>query len=536
MDAPHERGVAMRDFQSPGRSLVFARNGMCAASHPLSAQAAVRILQDGGNAVDAAVAAAVLLGFCEPPMCGLGGDAFALVKPAGEERIVGLNGSGRAPAGLDAAALRAAGHPAMPGQGATPVTVPGAVDALVRLSVEWGRLGLAACLAPAIRYAEEGVPVAPRTAFDWREAEAWLQGDARRFYLPGGQAPRAGQVFRAPRQAEVLHRIVRDGRAGFYEGEVAEDMVASLRAAGGTHTADDFAATASDWVEPIVGEYRGHELVELPPNGQGATAILMAKILARFDLAALDPRGAARAHLEAEAGKLAYDARNRFVADPAHIARLGHMLADATAERLAALIDPGRALPDPASAAEAVHRETVYLCVVDADRMAVSLIYSTYHSFGSGLASSKFGINFQNRGVSFTLAPGHPNEAGGGKRPLHTIIPAMLRRDGRVLMPFGVMGGGYQPAGHVRLLTNLIDFGMDPQEAIDAPRSFADAGELALETGYPEAVAAELAALGHRVTRRATPLGGAQAIAIDAAEGVLVGASDPRKDGCALGW
>ena len=211
------------------------------------------------------------------------------------------------------------------------------------------------------------------------------------------------------------------------------------------------------------------------------------------------------------------------------------MIADATAERLACQIDPGRVIPNPAAASEAIHRDTVYLCVVDRDRMAVSMIYSTYHGFGSGLASIRFGINFQNRGAGFTLTPGHPNEAGGGKRPLHTIIPAMLRREGRVVMPFGVMQGDYQPTGHVRVMTNLLDFGMDPQEAIDAPRSFAWEGDLQLETGYREAVAAELAALGHRVVRRTAPVGGAQAIVIGP-DGVLAGASDPRKDGCALGY
>jgi gamma-glutamyltranspeptidase/glutathione hydrolase len=526
----------MRDFHAPGRSLVHAMNGMCATSHPLAAQVAVRMLQDGGNAVDAAIAAGLVLGICEPQATGIGGDAFVLVKPAGEDRILGLNGSGRAPVGLDAAALRAAGHAAMPESDAAAVTVPGAIDAFVRLSAEWGKLGLAEVLAPAIRYAEEGVPVAPRVALDWTEAEPVLLGQARRFYLLQGRAPRAGEVFRAPGQAEVLRRVAKDGRAGFYAGEVAEDMVASLRALGGAHTLEDFAATACDWVEPISGDYRGHELIEMPPNGQGATAILMAKILAHFDLSGLDPMGAARAHLEMEAGKLAYDARNRFIADPDHTRRLEHMLSDETAARLAALIDPDRALPDPARASEAVHRETVYLCVVDRDRMAVSLIYSIFHNFGSGLASSRFGINFQNRGAGFSLKAGHPNEAGGGKRPMHTIIPAMLRAEGRFLMPFGVMGGGYQPQGHVRLISNLIDFGMDPQEAIDAPRSFADAGMAWLETGYPEKVAEGLAARGHAVRRRAMPLGGAQAIAIDAETGVLTGASDPRKDGCALGW
>ena len=525
----------MRNFQAPGRSLVYAANGMCAASHPLAAQVAVRMLQDGGNAVDAAIAAAVLLGFAEPAMCGLGGDVFVLLRPAGGERLVGLNGSGRAPAGLDAAALRDAGHAQVPPRSAHAVTVPGAVDGFVRLAADWGRLGLAASLAPAIRYAEEGVPVAPRVARDWGGHAQLLAGAARRHFLADGAPLREGQIFRAPGQAEVLRRIARDGRDGFYAGEVAEDMVDSLRELGGAHTLDDFAATAASWVEPIAGDYRGHELVELPPNGQGATAILLAKILERFDLARLDPLGSERAHLEAEATKLAYDARNRFIADPdAGPVRLGHLLADATADRLAALIDPGRVLANPAASSEAVHRETIYLCVVDRDRMAVSLIYSIYHDFGSGLASERFGINFHSRGAGFTLTPGHPNEAAGGKRPMHTIIPAMLRRDGRLLMPFGVMGGAYQPAGHARFLGNLIDYGMDPQAAIDAPRSFFDAGDLQLEAGYSEAVAAELAALGHRVTRREVPLGGAQAIMIT--DDALVGASDPRKDGCAIGY
>lgn len=525
----------MRDFQKPGRSAVYSLNGMAATSHPLATRTAIDLLQAGGNAVDAAISAAVLLGICEPQMTGIGGDCFVLLKPAGEERIVALNGSGRAPAGLSAAQLRARGLTAMPLGTADAVTVPGAVDAFCRLSADWGRIGLAASLAPAIRHAEEGVPVAPRTAFDWAEAAGDLQGDARRFYLLDGAAPRVGQVFRAPGQAEVLRRIAREGRAGFYAGEVAEDMVASLAALGGSHTLADFAATACDYTDPISGAYEGIELVEHPPNGQGATAILMLNILSHFDLAALDPFGARRAHLEAEAAKLAYDARNRFLADPDHTTRLAHMLAPETAARLAALIDPTRAMASPAKLSEAVHRETVYLTVVDRDRMAVSLIYSVYHAFGSGLASARFGVNFQNRGAGFTLAEGHPNEAAGGKRPMHTIIPAMLRRGGRVEMPFGVMGGAYQPNGHARVVTNLATYGMDLQDALDAPRCFAGPEGMMVERGYPDAVRAELAAMGHAVGTPVEPIGGAQAIRLRD-DGVLEGASDPRKDGCALGY
>jgi len=525
----------MRDFQRPGRSAVYATNGMCATSHPLAAKTALDILQAGGNAADAAIAGAVLLGFCEPQMTGLGGDCFVLLKPAGEDRVIALNGSGRAPAGLSAQAMRDRGLAAVPLHGPEAVTIPGAVDAFCRLSADWGRLELAQTLAPAIRYADEGVPVAPRVAFDWADDAATLQGDARRFFLLQGRVPEPGQMFRAPGQAEVLRRIAAEGRTGFYEGEVAEDMVASLAALGGTHTPEDFAATEATWGAPVSGTYRNLELLEHPPNGQGATAILMLNILAHFDLTPLDPFGGERAHLEAEAAKLAYDARNRFLADADHVARLDHMLSPETARRLAALIDPRRAMPEAAPLTEAVHRETIYITVVDRDRMAVSLIYSVFHGFGAGLASAKFGINFQNRGAGFTLIQGHPNEAAGGKRPMHTIIPAMLRQGGRVGMPFGVMGGAYQPNGHARFVSNMVDFGMHPQAAIDGPRSFAGPGGLQLETGYDPVVGRRLAAMGHHVIPAEGPIGGAQAILIDDS-GVLQGASDPRKDGCALGY
>ena len=525
----------MRDFQLPGRSAVYASNGMCATSHPLAAKVAIDILQAGGNAVDAAIAGAVLLGLCEPQMTGIGGDCFALLKPPGEDQVIALNGSGRAPQGLSAQAMRDRGLNAVPVHGVEAVTLPGAMDAFCRLSTDWGRLDLAQTLAPAIHYAENGVPVAPRTAFDWREAADDLQGDARQFYLLQGHAPTPGQVFRAPRQADVLRAVAAKGRAGFYEGEVADDMVSSLRALGGSHTLEDFAAVACDYTDPVSGTYSGVELLEHPPNGQGATAILLLNILAQFDLAALDPFGAARAHIEAEAAKLAYDARNRFLADADHTTRLAHMLAPETATALAALINPYRAMPAAAPLSEAVHKDTIYLTVVDKDRMAVSLIYSVFHSFGAGLASAKFGINFQNRGAGFTLTKGHPNEAAGGKRPMHTIIPGMLRQNGRITMPFGVMGGAYQPNGHARFITNMVDFGLDPQAAIDAPRSFAGEAGMLVERGYAPEVRSELAEMGHDVQIPDGPIGGAQAILMDDS-GVLQGASDPRKDGCALGY
>ncbi|MEM8633209.1 MAG: gamma-glutamyltransferase family protein [Pseudomonadota bacterium] len=526
----------MRDFHLPGRSPVFASNGMCATSHPLAAKVAVETLEAGGNAVDASIAGAVLLGLCEPHMTGLGGDCFVLFSPAGGREILALNGSGRAPAALSAAALRAAGHSVVPRQSAAAVTLPGAVDAFCRLSEDHGKLELDRCLAPAIRYAEEGVPVAPRVAFDWAREANNLSPVAQNYYLTSGTTPVPGTVFRAPGQAEVLRRLARDGRKAFYEGDVAEDLLSGLTAAGGVHTAADFSAVACEYTQPISGNYKTAQVWEHPPNGQGAAAILLMNVLSHFDLAALDPFGAERAHLETEAAKLAYDARNRFVGDADHSERVAHMLAPETAEALAALIDPNRALPNARDVTEAVHRETIYITVVDRDRMAVSLIYSIFDSFGSGIASPKFGILLHNRGAGFTLEEGHPNEAAGGKRPMHTIIPGIVTRKGRVEMPFGVMGGQYQAHGHARFVSNIEDFGMDVQTAIDGPRCFSEKGDLRVENGYSDAVKARLTELGHTVVDPPTAIGGAQAIRIDADTGVLEGGSDPRKDGCALGY
>ncbi|MEQ9693063.1 gamma-glutamyltransferase family protein [Shimia sp. SDUM112013] len=525
----------MRNLHLPGRSPVFADNGACATSHPLAAQAALDILKQGGNAMDAAIAGAVLLGICEPQMTGIGGDCFVLFSPAGTDEIRAFNGSGKSPAAADPAPLRKAGAKAMPLHSPDAVTVPGAIDAFCQLSDTWGKLGLDAILAPAIHYAEAGVPVAPRVAFDWAKDQATLQGSARAHYLVDGQVPQVGTRFRAPLQAEVLRQVAVKGRAAFYEGEIAEDMVNTLRAMGGVHSLDDFAKTQGMETNPISGTYKGVELVEHPPNGQGATAILMSNMLAHFNITGMDPFGSQRAHVEAEAAKLAYDARNRFLADPDATARLEHMLSQDTARDLAAQIDLSKAMPSPATLSEAVHKDTIYITVVDKDRMAVSLIYSIFHGFGSGIASEKFGILFQNRGAGFTLEDGHPNAYGPNKRPMHTIIPGMLRQKGRVAMPFGVMGGAYQPNGHARFLSNLVDFGMDPQTAIDAPRSFADGGELRVEEGYTEKVRQELVDLGHKVVIPETPIGGAQAIRIHE-DGLLEAGSDPRKDGCAIGY
>ncbi|WP_271949686.1 gamma-glutamyltransferase family protein [Ruegeria faecimaris] len=525
----------MRDFQAPGRSEVFSTEGMCATSHPLAAQAALGILQQGGNAMDAAIAGAVLLGFCEPQMTGLGGDCFVLYNRAGEDEVRALNGSGRAPAAANAGSLRDKGLTAVPLNTPDAVTIPGAVEAFCQLAETEGKLGLDAILQPAIRYADQGVPVAPRVAFDWGPGANTLQGAARNHYLLKGDVPKTGDMFRSAGQAEVLRRIAKYGREAFYAGEVAEDIISTLTAMGGVHTAEDLDATAATPTVPVAGHYRGLDLLEHPPNGQGATALLLLNILKNFDLGSMYPLSAERLHIEAEASKLAYDARNRFIADPDHTTHADRFWDQTTADRLAELINPNHAMPAAAPLTEAIHKDTVYITVVDRDRMAVSLIYSIFHSFGSGIASEKFGILLQNRGSGFTLQSGHPNEFGGGKRPMHTIIPGMLKQKGKILMPFGVMGGAFQPTGHAKLVSLLTDDEFALQQAIDAPRAFADGPVLKLERGISRKVAQQLSEIGHKVLISETPLGGAQAIRIQKS-GVLQGASDPRKDGCALGY
>ena len=525
----------MRDFHLPGRSAVLATNGMCATSHPLAATTAIEILKKGGNAVDAAVAGAVLLGICEPQMTGLGGDMFALIQKDPTSDVVALNGSGRAPKLVNAADLRAKGFSAVPLRGIDAVTIPGAVDGFCQITKDFGNLNLDETLAPAIHYAREGVPVAPRVAFDWNEGTVALQGSAIDRFLIGGCAPKVGQMFRSPAQAEALELIATEGRDGFYRGPVALDMVKSLQALGGAHTLEEFASTKATYSTPLRSSYKGVEMLEHPANGQGATALLMLNIMKHFEFSNLNPFGAKRAHIEAEIAKLAYDARNRFIADADYTTRIHHMLAPETAASLASLVNPKQVMKNLSAATGAIHKDTVYITVVDKDRMAVSLIYSIFHSFGSGIASDRYGILFQNRGAGFTLEEGHPNELGGGKRPMHTIIPGMLAHNGQVTMPFGVMGGAYQPNGHARLLSNMLDFGLDIQTSVDAPRSFFDNGVLKIERGYAPEVHQSLSKMGHKIEVPEGPIGGGQAIFIGD-DGILTGASDPRKDGCALGY
>jgi gamma-glutamyltranspeptidase/glutathione hydrolase len=525
-----------RDFQLPGRSAVIAREGLVATSHPLASLAAIEVLRAGGNAADAAVTAVAMLGVVEPHMTGIGGDCFCLLaKP--DAALWGYNGSGRAAKAASAQRLIEQGIRAVGLDSIHAVTVPGAVEAWAAILQAHGRFDLARALQPAIRAARDGFPVAPRVGHDWALAAERISADpgAARHYLPNGQAPVAGDVMRLPALAATLEAIAAQGLKAFYEGEPAADIAATVAARGGYLTAEDFAAHGGEAVEPIASNYRGLDIVELPPNGQGLAALVLLNILERFDLTGLDPAGPERFHLALEAGRLAYAVRDTHIADPAFMRMSVPALLDkGFAGELAERIDRTKRVPLPN--APAPNSNTVLVTVVDRDRMAVSLINSLYSSFGVGIATERTGIVLHNRGACFVVDPTHPNTIGPGKRPMHTIIPALAMRDGRCQMAFGVMGGSYQSMGHAHFVANLIDFGMDVQAALDVPRVFFDGEQTLVERGVPAATVEGLKARGHDIAVRALPLGGGQAIHIDWERGVLIGGSDARKDGCAIGY
>ena len=418
------------------------------------------------------------------------------------------------------------------------------MDAWARLSADHGVLGLDAVLAPAIDLAAQGYAVSPRVACDWQELADHIGRTApgRSHWLLRGKAPMAGDIMSIPALAKALRCIAERGRDGFYKGEVAEDMVRSLTANGGVHTLDDFDATACAYVDPIATRYKGYDVLELPPNGQGVTALFMLNILSALDAKASEPLGADRLHLDLEVQKLAYTVRDAYVCDPDFAKPpLDQILSNAFARRMAAQIDPAQANDQVPPGITDLDRETVYISVVDGERNAVSFINSIYSGFGSGWVSQDHGIVFHNRGAGFVLKADHPNCVAGGKRPKHTIIPALLMESApnthdRVVMPFGVMGGDYQPMGHVHVLRNMLDFGMDVQQALDAPRIFYDGRNVLYEKGIDASEVEDLARRGHKMVPASSPLGGGQAIWIDGQTGALAAGSDPRKDGCALAF
>jgi gamma-glutamyltranspeptidase/glutathione hydrolase len=523
------------------RSPLFAGNGVVATSQPLAAQAGLTMLQHGGNAVDAALATAVALTVVEPTSNGIGGDAFALVWDG--QRLHGLNGSGRAPAGLRADDLRAQGYAHMPADGWLPVTVPGAPAAWDDLHQRFGRLSLDEIMAPAIAYAEEGYGVTPIVAQSWTKAvERFLpQRDPAligwaEIFAPGGRAPQAGERWASPAHAQTLRKLAERGIRDFYEGELARQIASFAQASGGLLRADDLAAHRSQWVEPIRTSYRGYEVWEIPPNGQGLTALMALALLEGTGLPH-HPYGSVESlHLQIEAMKLAFADAARYIADPEHAeVPVSGLLDPAYLAARRALIGPQARLPEPG---HPPHGGTVYLCAADRDGMMVSYIQSNYEGFGSGVVVPGTGIALHNRGACFTLEPGHPNEAAGGKRPYHTIIPSFLTRNGQPVGPFGVMGGFMQPQGHVQVVVGIVDYSLNPQAALDAPRWRVTGGlGVKLEIGVPEHVLRGLEARGHAVQLSFArgEFGRGQIIwRLD--DGVYVAGSDMRSDGAAVGW
>ena len=545
-DAGSARGNATR-------SVVWAKHGMVCAAQPLAVQAGVEILKQGGSAVDAAIAVNACLGLMEPTANGLGGDLFALVWDPKTKKLVGLNGSGRAPLALTAEKVPPAKDGTVPLYTPFSWTVPGAADAWFELHARYGKLPMARLLAPAIRYAEEGFPVSPVIAENWAVGAkrfADMPG-FRDVFMPGGKPPAEGEIFRNQALAKTLRLLAEKGRDGYYKGPIAAAIVKFSSANGGFFSLEDFARHRSTWDEPISTDYRGYTVWELPPNGQGLAALQMLNILETFDLKSMGRDSPDFWHVMVEAKKLAFADRARYYADPA-FARVpvAELLSKSYAKQRAGRIDMRHAAQTDEPGEVALNRGgTTYLCTADASGMMVSLIQSNYTGFGSGYVVPELGFGLQDRGGCFSLKPGHPNRLEPGKRPFHTIIPAFVTKDGQPLMAFGVMGGDMQPQGHAQVLVNLFDLGMNLQEAGDAIRFhhtdsseptgtvMRDGGVLHVEDGLPPAVLEELKRRGHHL--EAEPVGaygGYQAIWRDRLTGCYAGATEKRKDGCALGY
>jgi gamma-glutamyltranspeptidase/glutathione hydrolase len=539
-----------RDFELPGRSVVLGTRCMAATSHPLATATALDILRRGGNAVDAAVAAAAVLGVVEPTQTGIGGDCFALYMPKGQGIPLAINGSGWAPRAAATEWFIERGISAIDPASPHSVTVPGAVSAWECLARDHGTLGIDRLLAPAIRAAEEGYPVTERVARDWRRQTAKLaRPGAASVFLHDGAPPVAGALHRQPKLAKALRAIAKEGAQAFYGGWIAEDLVACLKDLGGLHTVDDFAAFQPEYVAPIRAAYRGYDIWECPPNGQGLTPLLMARMLERYDIGALQVTGGQRLHLLAEIARVAYGVRDSVIGDPRAVisdsssisndscaGAVDRLLADRYIDTLVARVAGETRIAHVEPPSGPAHRDTVFLTVVDRDLNTIAFINSIFDDFGSGIVAPASGIVLHNRGSGFVVEPGHPNTIAGHKRPLHTIIPALLTRNNRAVLPFGVTGGHFQPIGQMQLLSNLIDHGMSLQQAIDQPRIFARGNLFEVERLIPRTSLEALGRLGHSVTYAENPLGTAQAIRIDWESGVLHGGADGRRDGVALGW
>ncbi|MBX3443712.1 MAG: gamma-glutamyltransferase [Planctomyces sp.] len=548
--AGYERGGA-DPFQS--RSVVLARNGMVATSHPLAAQVGVDVLRAGGTAADAAIAVNAMLSVVEPMSCGLGGDLFVLYWDAGARHLFGLNASGRAPLAISREAFTERNVSQIPLTGPLSWTTPGCVDGWEELRKRFGRRPLAELLAPAIDAADQGFPVAEVIASGWQASVAELAAtrESAATFLVNGRAPRFGDVFKNPSMARSLRIVAEQGPRGFYRGPIAQEICRYSAAHGGYLRLEDFDQCRAEWVDPIFTDYRGCRVYELPPNGQGLAVLQMLNILEAYDLRTMGHNTAEYLHLLIEAKKLAFADRARYYADPAYAnVPVAALLSKEYAARQRRRIDPNKASADVAAGDAALAQgDTVYLCVVDRHGNCCSFIQSLFHGFGSKVVPGDVGFCLQNRGAQFSLDPNHANRLEPGKRPFHTIIPGMAFRENQPWLVFGVMGGDMQPQGHVQVLVNMIDFGMNVQQAGDAARinhlgsaspngepMASGGGKVAYEAGISAEVLRKLTERGHQTTRSPGNFGGYQAIVIDRDQGVLRGGSDPRKDGAAVGY
>ncbi len=541
-----------RSFAS--RSPVLARNGIAATSHPLATQVAIDILKQGGSAVDAAIAANAALGLMEPTGSGVGGDLFAVVWDAKTQKLYGLNASGRSPYSLTLEYLQEQTPGLIPPRGPLPVTVPGCVDGWFELHKRFGKLPMSALLAPAIQYAKDGFPITELIAYYWGRGAAALkdQPGFAEVFIPDGKVPRHGDVFRNFRLAHTYELLASGGRDAFYRGEVSSTIAGFCQRVGCFLTEEDFADHTSTWVDPISTDYRGYDVWELPPNTQGIAVLQMLNILEPYDLTSMGHNSANYLHRLIEAKKIVFEDRARFYADPSFsVLPTAALISKSYAEERRKLLNPRTASRDlePGDPKLATG-DTIYLTVADKDRNMVSLIQSNYRGFGSGLTPDGLGFVIQDRGELFSLDDKHPNVYAPHKRPFHTIIPGFVTKGGKPWLSFGVMGGDMQPQGHVQVLCNLIDFGMNVQEAGDAARFHhqgspeptdrigheGNGGWVALESGVPMEVQRTLAQKGHDVRFESDGFGGYQAIRYDAARDLYIAGSDLRKDGCAAGY
>ncbi len=533
------------------RSEVIAPHGMAATSQPLATQIALDILKEGGSAVDAAIAANAALGLMEPTGCGIGGDLFAIVWDAEKKELTGLNASGRSPAAMTLEYFQEKGLDRIPPFGPLPVSVPGAVDGWFELHGRYGRLSMEEILAPAISYARNGFPVSEVIAY-------YFQGNKRRIsqypgfaetFMPNGDVPKKGEMFKNPRLANTYEAIATKGRDEFYKGDIARSIDAYMAEQGGLLAYEDMAAHTSEWITPVSTNYRGWDIYELPPNGQGIAALQILNVLEGYDVAKMGFGSAEYVHTFVEAKKLAFEDRAKFYADMDFVnVPVDMLISKEYADERRKLIDPKKASQSLPAGDAREHGDTIYLTVADKDGNMVSLIQSNYRGMGSGMTPGELGFVLQDRAELFALDADHANVVEGGKRPFHTIIPAFVMKDGEPLISFGLMGGSMQPQGHAQIVVNMVDFGMNLQEAGDAARinhvgsssptgsTMTDGGVVHLESTFSEETRKELEAMGHTLGDSNGGFGGYQAIMFDSEEGVYYGASEVRKDGQAAGY